>query len=117
MDEPAAALDAKHTKIVNQIVDGLAEAGITILMATHDIDYALSWADEIVLMQEGRVLRHADPVTVCTDQEALAMTNQEEPAVLKLFERLQKKGILKEGLKPPVNISELEHYIEASSNT
>ena len=115
LDEPAAALDAKHTKIVNQIVDGLAEEGITILMATHDIDYALSWADEIVLMHEGKVLRHADPVTVCTDQEALAMTNQEEPAVLKLFERLQKKGILGSGLKPPVNIRELEHYIEVSS--
>ncbi|MSC84123.1 ABC transporter ATP-binding protein [Eubacterium sp. am_0171] len=115
LDEPAAALDAKHTKIVNQIVDGLAEEGITILMATHDIDYALSWADEIVLMHEGRVLRHADPVTVCTDQEALAMTNQEEPAVLKLFARLQKKGILGGGLKPPVNIRELEYYIEASS--
>ena len=43
------------------------------------------------------------------------MTNQEEPAVLKLFARLQKKGILGGGLKPPVNIRELEHYIEVSS--
>lgn len=112
LDEPAAALDAKHTKMVNQIVDRLAGEGITILMATHDIDYALSWADEIVLMHEGKVLLQADPVTVCTNQEALEMTNQEEPAVLKLFEKLVNKGMLREGLQPPVSMEQLERYIE-----
>ena len=112
LDEPAAALDAKHTKMVNQIVDRLADEGITILMATHDIDYALSWADEIVLMHEGKVLLQADPVTVCTNQKALEMTNQEEPAVLKLFDKLVKKGVLKENLRPPVSMGQLEQYIE-----
>lgn len=115
LDEPAAALDAKHTKMVNDIVDRLAREGITILMATHDINYALSWADEIVLMHEGKVLLHADPVTVCTNQEALARTNQTEPAVLKLFEQLQKKGILSKDLKPPVSVEQLEMYIEGKN--
>lgn len=112
LDEPAAALDAKHTKLVNQIVDRLAEEGITILMATHDMDYALSWADEIVLMHDGKVLLQAEPVTVCTNQEALKRANQEEPAVLRLFERLVSKKILNPGLKPPVSMEELEQYIE-----
>lgn len=112
LDEPGAALDAKHTKKVNEIVDKLAEEGITILMATHDVDYALSWADEIILMHEGKVLLQADPVTVCTNGEALIMTNQEEPAVLRLFRQLCSKGILKQDLKPPVSMKELECYIE-----
>ena len=111
LDEPASALDAKHTKLMNQIVDKLAEEGITILMATHDMDYALEWADEIVLMHEGRVLLQADPVTVCESREALAMTNQKEPAVLKIFRSLVEKGILEEGLRPPVSIGQLEQYI------
>lgn len=111
LDEPASALDAKHTKLMNQIVDKLAREGITILMATHDIDYALEWADEIVLMHEGKVLLQADPVTVCESREALAMTNQEEPAVLKLFRRLVERGVLEEGLRPPVSFGQLERYI------
>lgn len=111
LDEPASALDAKHTKLMNQIVDKLAREGITILMATHDIDYALEWADEIVLMHEGKVLLQADPVTVCESREALAMTSQEEPAVLKLFRRLVERGILEEGLRPPVSFGQLERYI------
>lgn len=114
LDEPAAALDAKHTKMVNQIVESLAREGITILMATHDMDYALAWADEIVLMHEGKVLMQADPVTVCTNQEALKMTNQEEPAVLRLYEQLVKKGILNQRKRPPVSMAELERYIEDS---
>lgn len=111
LDEPASALDAKHTKLLNQIVDKLAREGITIMMATHDMDYALEWADEIVLMHEGKVLLQADPVTVCESREALAMTNQEEPAVLKLFRRLVERGVLEEGLRPPVSFGQLERYI------
>lgn len=114
LDEPGAALDARHTKIVNEIVDKLTKEGITVLMATHDINYALSWADEIVLMHEGRVLIQDKPVKVCSQKEALSLTNQEEPWVLRLFSRLQKKGIIKEGQKTPVCMAELEHYIEVS---
>lgn len=113
LDEPAAALDAKHTKMVNQIVEKLAGEGITILMATHNIDYALEWADEIVLMHEGKVLLQADPVTVCTDLDALALTNQEEPSVLRLFGKMVKKGVLAENLKPPTCMAQLEKYITA----
>lgn len=40
LDEPAAALDPKHTRMVNEMVDKLTEQGITVLMATHDMDYA-----------------------------------------------------------------------------
>ncbi|MGC4020154.1 MAG: ABC transporter ATP-binding protein [Muricomes sp.] len=116
LDEPGAALDAKHTRMVNQIVDKLAEEGITILMATHDIDYALSWADEIVLMHEGKVILQADPVTVCADKEALAMTNQEEPGVLRLFQKLCSKGILKNNQKVPLSMEELEDCIEDMSD-
>ena len=40
-------------------------------MATHDIDYAYAWADEIVLMHEGKVIRQGTPDEVCSDREAL----------------------------------------------
>ena len=42
LDEPTGALDPKHTKLVNDWIDRLSSEGITILQATHDIDYA--WA-------------------------------------------------------------------------
>ncbi len=111
LDEPAAALDPKHTKLVNEIVEKMTERGITVLMATHDIDYAFAWADEIVLMHEGRVLRQGSPAVICRDKEALAMTNLEEPAVLRLFDRLCRRGILDKGAKTPCTLEELECLI------
>ena len=111
LDEPAAALDPEHTEIVHRIVDELTEKGITVLMSTHDADYALDWADEIVLMHEGKVLKKDTALAVCMDTEALETAHLREPAVLKMFRSLTEKKILKEGLRPPKNMEELEEYI------
>ena len=94
LDEPAAALDPAHTRKVHQIVDRLTGKGITVLMATHDIDYAYRWADEIVLMHEGGVLRQGTPEAVCADREALCKAGLEPPSVLRLWECLQDKGMI-----------------------
>ena len=61
LDEPAAALDPKHTAMVNHIVDELTAQGITVLMSTHDVNYAFAWADEIFFIQgwKGSEIRNA----------------------------------------------------------
>lgn len=112
LDEPAAALDPKHTRMVNGMVDQLTRQGITVLMATHDIDYAYAWADEIVLMKEGRVLCQGSPQEVCQKTELLTETNLEEPAVLRLFRRLEKRGVIHETEQVPRTWSELERLLE-----
>ena len=111
LDEPTAALDPKHTRIVQDIISKLTERGITVLMATHDMDYAYGWADEIVLMHEGKVLRSGSPAEVCSDRQALEKTNLEMPSVLRLYEIMKEKGILPSGDKPPVDMRELERRL------
>lgn len=111
LDEPAAALDPKHTTMVNQIVNRLTESGITVLMATHDVNYAYEWADEIMLFHEGKVLMHGTPADVFSNKAVLAQTNLEPPAVLELFDSLCMKGILKPTLTVPKNLKALEKYI------
>ena len=111
LDEPAAALDPKHTTMVNQIVNRLTESGITVLMATHDVNYAYEWADEIMLFHEGKVLMHGTPADVFSNKAVLAQTNLEPPAVLELFDSLCMKGILKPTLPVPKNLKALEKYI------
>ena len=107
LDEPAAALDPKHTKKVQEIVDRLSGKGITVLMATHDIDYAYAWADEIVLMHEGKVIRQGTPADVCTDREALEKASLELPVVVKIYERLREKNLIPEDMALPGNVEEL----------
>ena len=107
LDEPAAALDPKHTRKVQEIVDRLSEKGITVLMATHDIDYAYAWADEIVLMHEGKVIRQGTPARVCTDRQALEEASLELPVVVKIYERLREKARIPEDTPLPGNVEEL----------
>ncbi len=111
LDEPAAALDPKHTQMVNGIVDRLTSQGITVLMATHDVDYAMGWADQVFLFKDGRVLAEGTPAQVFSNQTVLKETNLAQPAVLKLYYSLCRKGILHTDLAVPHTLTELERYI------
>ena len=113
LDEPAAALDPKHTRMVNEMVDKLTEQGNhSVLMATHDMDYAYAWADEIVLMKDGKVLCQGAPEAVCRETEKLKETNLEEPALLQLFDRLKARKIIEATGKAPRTWKELEQLID-----
>lgn len=111
LDEPAAALDPWHNAVVNRIVDQLTEQGITIMISTHDVDYAFSWADEIFLFKDGKVLLSGSPEEVFQNEGALKETNLLQPASLQLFLALCQKGILDPSLKVPRTLSQLEDYI------
>ncbi|HIZ76880.1 MAG TPA: ATP-binding cassette domain-containing protein [Firmicutes bacterium] len=115
LDEPAAALDPKHTVIVNHLIDKLSERGITTIISTHDVNHAYDWADDVVLFLDGRVLLSGSPEEVFSDDEALYKTNLEKPAALRLFEDLCQKGILDHSLPLPRTLETLEEYIQQSS--
>ena len=110
-DEPAAALDPTHTKILNHLIDKLSERGITIIISTHDVDFAFGWADEAVLFHNGKVLRQGAPEEVFAAEEDLEKTNLTKPAALRLFDNLVKNGVLPEGLAIPRDLDTLEKYI------
>lgn len=112
LDEPAAALDMAHTKKVHEIIRGLTEQGITVLMSLHDIDYACAWADEIVLLHEGRVIRHGPAREVCADGDALKEAGLERPSVMRIYEKLKEKGVLSGGTAPG-SMEELEEMLGA----
>ncbi|MGI6006139.1 MAG: energy-coupling factor ABC transporter ATP-binding protein [Ruminococcus sp.] len=112
LDEPAAALDPRHTALVNHIVDQMTEAGITVMIATHDVNYAYEWADEVILFDSGKVLTQGSPAQVFSERQILEQTNLEPPVVLEFFESLCRKGILDHSLPAPKNLKMLENYIE-----
>ena len=112
LDEPAAALDPKHTALVNGTIDQMTEAGLTVLISTHDPDYAFSWADQIILFHQGRVLKSGSPIEVFSDQAALTLTNLSRPAVLSMYGSLCRKKIINTGFPIPKNLMELEQIIE-----
>ena len=62
MDEPLSNLDAQLRHEMRREIRGLQqELGITMVYVTHDQTEAMSMADQVVLMQAGRIVQNASP--------------------------------------------------------
>lgn len=61
MDEPLAHLDARGAAGFTGILENLNQAGKTLLIATHDVDFAIRWADLVIVLAEGRVVATGTP--------------------------------------------------------
>lgn len=107
MDEPSSSLDPKHVRLVNQAVENMSAKGITVMMATHDVDYAFAWADEVVVIHEGRVLRQGPPQEIFADPALLHTANLTRPAVMEMYDILCRKGILNPDAPMPKKLEEL----------
>lgn len=115
-DEPAAALDPKHARMIDEIIDQLSEKGITVILSTHDVNRALIWADRVVLLDEGVIVAEGDPDKIFTNEEVLARTNLEKPTVLKLFDSLCKAGILDRNQPVPHTTEDLDKLLKYDEN-
>lgn len=62
-DEPTSALDPEMIKEVLDVMVGLAEEGMTMIVVTHEMGFARQVADRVVFMDQGDIVESADPET------------------------------------------------------
>ncbi len=67
-DEPVAALDPRHQLVVLDVLKNQARAGRTVAVIMHDLTLAARFADEIVLLNQGRVAASGAPEAVLTEE-------------------------------------------------
>ena len=60
-DEPTSALDPEMIKEVLDAMIDLARSGMTMIVVTHEMGFARTVADEMVFMDEGRIVEAAPP--------------------------------------------------------
>jgi polar amino acid transport system ATP-binding protein len=63
-DEPTSALDPELVGEVLSVMKDLAKSGMTMIVVTHEINFAREVADTVVFMDEGRVIEAGSPVEV-----------------------------------------------------
>ncbi|MDF7784341.1 ABC transporter ATP-binding protein [Pantoea stewartii] len=67
MDEPFGALDPVTRSALQQEMLRIHQvSGCTIVLVTHDIDEALTLADNIVLLHDGEIVQQGKPLTLLT---------------------------------------------------
>jgi iron complex transport system ATP-binding protein len=65
LDEPAAHLDPRrNAEVMDVLIHLRREQGILVLMATHDVNLALGFADRVLLLSAGRLVADGPPVAV-----------------------------------------------------
>ncbi|HEU4322820.1 MAG TPA: amino acid ABC transporter ATP-binding protein [Roseiflexaceae bacterium] len=60
-DEPTSALDPEMTREVLDVMHGLAHEGMTMIIASHEMDFARVAAHRVAFMDGGRILEVAPP--------------------------------------------------------
>ena len=61
LDEPTSALDPELVGEVLAVIRDLADGGMTMVMATHQMDFARALATEIIFMEHGRLIEQGAP--------------------------------------------------------
>ena len=91
-DESTAMLDPKGREDIMKTILGLKKSGITVVLITHYMEEA-SLADELFVINEGKLLAKGTPVEVFSKRELLKNAGLEAPQASNLVNELKKRGI------------------------
>ncbi|MGW0718734.1 energy-coupling factor ABC transporter ATP-binding protein [Streptomyces sp. NPDC002778] len=110
LDEPTAGLDPDGQERLLATLERLRASGTTVVMATHDVDLALRWADDAAMLTPGGVRTGPAP-------EMLARTDLLRAVGLRLpwgvaaAQLLRERGLLGDGVPGPRTPDELAALI------
>ncbi|GJD52679.1 Vitamin B12 import ATP-binding protein BtuD [Methylobacterium crusticola] len=68
-DEPTSALDPELVGEVLDVIKELARSGVTLVIVTHEIAFAREVADQVVFMEDGRILEQGPPARVLAEPD------------------------------------------------
>lgn len=111
LDEPTAGLDNYYAAQFLQYLAKLENGQRTFLLATHDIALAYEWADQIIVMEAGKIIYNGDPIALFYQQEVLDQAHLERPWVFDITRALQQKKLLNANLSMPRSKEDLQKLI------
>lgn len=68
-DEVTASLDPEMVREVLEVIQALAKQGMTMLLVTHELNFARRVANRIVFMDQGKIIEVADPEAFFTNPQ------------------------------------------------
>ena len=85
LDEPTAGQDYRHyTEIMEFLKKLNQEAGITIMMITHDMHLMLEYTDRAIVLADGQILVDDTPAAILTNEELTQKANLKKTSLYDL---------------------------------
>ncbi|SFD33873.1 energy-coupling factor ABC transporter ATP-binding protein [Clostridium uliginosum] len=111
-DEPTAALDPLNAHMLEEVLGKLGCEGKTMLISTHDVDFAYRWAERVLVFCQGKIIADGTPLEIFQYKEILKQANLKQPTMLEVYESLVEKHLLKDTKAYPKSIQEFKKILE-----
>lgn len=84
LDEPLAGLDPERSRLVADRISQIHDQGISVVVSTHDLDFAADVADRVCVLSDGNVVEEGTPREIFTDRELLNEANLTPPSAVRI---------------------------------
>jgi cobalt/nickel transport system ATP-binding protein len=112
LDEPMANLDPRTaTKILRLLLQLNKELGITLIIATHDVDLVPLFATKICILNKGKIILEGTPEEVFSQADMIRSLDLRLPRITHLFEILRKNNQVNPGEHIPLTIGDARREI------
>ncbi|MGP6139247.1 MULTISPECIES: energy-coupling factor ABC transporter ATP-binding protein [unclassified Jeotgalibaca] len=108
LDEPTAGLDPAGRREIMTMFNNLHEQqGISIVLVTHQMDDVATYADHVIIMEKGTVVKMGSPAEIFLDAEWLQEKQLGLPASLQFLQEFSQKTGIDFGDERPLGTSRL----------
>ena len=109
LDEPTAGLDPLGRKELMTLFKKLHLAGMTIVLVTHLMDDVAAYADQVYVMEKGRLVKSGKPSEVFQDVASMENVQLGVPKITAFCKRLADRGV--DFKKLPIKIEEFKESL------
>ncbi|WP_087033220.1 energy-coupling factor ABC transporter ATP-binding protein [Trichococcus palustris] len=117
LDEPTAGLDpAGRREIMNMFYQLHVDKGLTIVLVTHQMNDVATYANHVIIMEKGTVVKMGPPAEIFQDAEWLQQKQLGLPSALAFLDKLSKKTGIDFGEERPLRTEQLASVLIAKVN-
>ena len=109
LDEPTAGLDPIGRKELMTLFKKLHQDGITIVLVTHLMDDVAEFADQVYVMEKGKLVKSGKSSLVFQNVEFMEKIQLGVPKITRFAQRLAERGVSFKQL--PITIEEFKEFI------
>ena len=109
LDEPTAGLDPIGRKELMALFKKLHQDGITIVLVTHLMDDVAEFADQVYVIEKGKLVKNGKPSLVFQNVEFMEKIQLGVPKITRFAQRLAERGVSFKQL--PITIEEFKEFI------
>lgn len=94
LDEPTAGLDPQGAKTMMELFVQLnKKQAITVIIVTHNMEHVLSYCDDVVVMENGKVVLHSDKDSFFEDDISMKKALIDPPVIISFKKLCEEKGV------------------------